>query len=159
MPFKEFYMVNLIFLGFKVNWQLGVIRVLHVIKYMEFKFQSNLAHKGSLNFNFNSILILKSSNKESCSLFNSLQVHILFGIFWAQKDHLLIESIQIDLKLFKQRGKASVFVGRPTGPPMLCAPCAIGGTNTRRWPSRERPIAAPRRAPLPTASAPLPASI
>jgi hypothetical protein len=37
--------------------------------------------------------ILKSSNEESSSLFNSLHIHILFGNFWAQEGHHLIESI------------------------------------------------------------------
>jgi hypothetical protein len=47
---------------------------------MEFKLQSNLTHKVSLILNQILFLILKSSSKERCSLFNSLQVHILFVI-------------------------------------------------------------------------------
>jgi hypothetical protein len=43
--------------------------------------------------------ILKSSNKENCSLFDSIQIHILFKIFGAQKVHLLIKSIQTRLKI------------------------------------------------------------
>jgi hypothetical protein len=37
--------------------------------------------------------ILKSSNKESYPLFNSLQINILFEIFQARELYLLIESI------------------------------------------------------------------
>jgi hypothetical protein len=43
--------------------------------------------------------ILKSSNKENCSLFDSLQIHILFEIFGVRKVHLLIKSIQTHLKI------------------------------------------------------------
>jgi hypothetical protein len=46
------------------------------------------------------VRIFKSSNKESCSLFNSLQIHILFEFFWGLQDLLLTESIQVNLKMF-----------------------------------------------------------
>jgi hypothetical protein len=42
--------------------------------------------------------ILKSSNKESCSLFNSLHIHILYENFQACEVYLLTESIQIKYK-------------------------------------------------------------
>jgi hypothetical protein len=43
--------------------------------------------------------ILKSSNKENCSLFDSIQIHILFKNFGAREVHLLIKSIQTRLKI------------------------------------------------------------
>jgi hypothetical protein len=46
--------------------------------------------------------ILKRSNKESCSLFNSLQICVLFEIVGAWEGYVLIESIQIPLKCFEQ---------------------------------------------------------
>jgi hypothetical protein len=38
----------------------------------------------------------ENSNMEHCSLFNSLQMHILFEFFQIQEDHLRIESIQVN---------------------------------------------------------------
>jgi hypothetical protein len=45
--------------------------------------------------------ILKNSNKESCTLFNSIQFHILFKKFQAQEVYLLIKSIQTYLNVFE----------------------------------------------------------
>jgi hypothetical protein len=45
--------------------------------------------------------ILENSNKEGCSLFNSVQVHILFEIFQAREVHLLLKSIQAHLNFFE----------------------------------------------------------
>jgi hypothetical protein len=45
--------------------------------------------------------ILRSTNKESCSIFHSLQFHILFEIFQARKAYLSIESIQVSHCLFE----------------------------------------------------------
>jgi hypothetical protein len=44
--------------------------------------------------------ILKCSNKKSYSLFISLQIHILFGIFWVRIDLFWIELIRFRLKSF-----------------------------------------------------------
>jgi hypothetical protein len=49
--------------------------------------------------------ILKNSNKEICSFFNYLHIHLLFGNFCAREGNLLIESIRMNLKIFKQIGK------------------------------------------------------
>jgi hypothetical protein len=46
--------------------------------------------------------ILKSSTKESCPLFNSLQIHILFENFQARKLYLLIELIQNRLNILNK---------------------------------------------------------
>jgi hypothetical protein len=46
----------------------------------------------SLISNSISVPILKSCNGESCSLFNSLQIHILFEIFLSRESQFLIES-------------------------------------------------------------------
>jgi hypothetical protein len=43
---------------------------------------------------------MKSSNKESCSLFNHLQIHILFKNVQIQEGHLWVESIQVGLNFF-----------------------------------------------------------
>jgi hypothetical protein len=45
--------------------------------------------------------ILKSSNKESCSLFNSLQINILFGIFRAQESIFWIISFSNEFELIQ----------------------------------------------------------
>jgi hypothetical protein len=45
--------------------------------------------------------ILRSTNKESCSIFHSLQLNILFEIFQARKAYLSIESIQVSHCLFE----------------------------------------------------------
>jgi hypothetical protein len=44
--------------------------------------------------------ILKYFNKDRCSLFNSLQIPILFGIFQAREGRLFIKLIEIYLKSF-----------------------------------------------------------
>jgi hypothetical protein len=45
--------------------------------------------------------ILKSSNKESCSLFNSLQINILFGIFRAWESIFWIISFSNEFELIQ----------------------------------------------------------
>jgi hypothetical protein len=51
--------------------------------------------------NSNSILNFENSNKESCSLFQQLQIHILFEIFAAREGSLWIKSIQVVLEFFE----------------------------------------------------------
>jgi hypothetical protein len=53
-----------------------------------------------LIFNSNSRLNFEKSNKESCSLFNFLHIHILIEIFRIREVHLLIESSHFLLKFF-----------------------------------------------------------
>jgi hypothetical protein len=74
-----------------------------------------VSHQNSIKFYWNSnpifffnfiiqILhqILKSTNKESCSLLQILQNHILFDFFWNQEVHVLIESSQFHLKKIRE---------------------------------------------------------
>jgi hypothetical protein len=49
----------------------------------------------------NSLRIWTSSNKESSSLFNSLQIHILFKFVWGLQNLLLTKRIHVDLKMLK----------------------------------------------------------
>jgi hypothetical protein len=52
---------------------------------------------------------MKSSNKESCSLFNHLQIHILFKNVQIQEGHLWVESIQVGLNFFLNTYEKTLF--------------------------------------------------
>jgi hypothetical protein len=54
---------------------------------------------------------LKNPNKESCTLFNSIQFHILFKKFQAQEVYLLIKSIQTYLNVFEWLKNVTVHFG------------------------------------------------
>jgi hypothetical protein len=53
--------------------------------------------------------ILKSYNKEGCSLFNSLQIYILFEIVQSRECHIFIESIQVHL-IFLNESQMQLFI-------------------------------------------------
>jgi hypothetical protein len=92
---------------------------------------------------------LKSSNGENCSLFNSLQFHILFEKFWAIEGHILtgsnsnlFENIWINLKM------VLCIPAWPTGQPPPCARATWTSRRCRCRATQVRGVA--RRASVPS---------
>jgi hypothetical protein len=134
------------------------------------KFQSNSIkfHLNSTPRTFpdflNSILsrILKSYNKESCSLFQHIHTQILFENFQARESHLWIDSIRIRLNFCLNKSQARLIIlGRPmtatpTGPPHIHA-CAAEPHGMSLPPGTAAPRPVPAARPPPQRVAWLPA--
>jgi hypothetical protein len=80
--------------------------------------------------------ILKCSNKESCSLFQNLQIHILFEFIQNLEGPLLINSIRAIWK-FLNKSNLSLFIGPAQNSPaqqtaVTHAPCSSPRTRPRR---------------------------
>jgi hypothetical protein len=100
---------------------------------------------------------LKSSNKQICSLFNFLHIHILIGTFRIWEVHLLIESSRFLLKLFWINQKFLYSVGpNPFSflrtSPRVPSPCSTPHVRlccpTGACLLRARPLPATRTPPL-----------
>jgi hypothetical protein len=93
--------------------------------------------------------ILKRSNKESYSLFNYLQIYILFDFFWDQEGHLLIESIRFSLNLFELKWNGTVHLRPGLGRLAHGGPAAAPLSHTCA-----SPTAPPNHQPPPTGARP-----